>query len=300
MVFMGQFRIEEGALPVEGIFINGDSWVHARITSKEIIEQEEEEDADPHKGAFYDEDVGGYIRLFPEDECIQITYTVLKDLPTKEDVEVCMEHIENQGKEVWERSEEIRREREKAELQVWVAEQNRLYVEQKAKEAAEKAADEAIVPDVILEDIHQEINSSDSKVSRHCGCDEDPYTDDETPMETTIPEVVQEEICQDEDHEKYEEYEYNHSDGDESWHCGCEYDPYPDDPYCGRPPPDFEYELDLRKATGEARHAKKAAYKGNKHHSKPLVFKKECEDHAHHKQRVLRNSIAAQKKNVDL
>lgn len=141
MVFMGQFRLEEDALPVEGIFINGDSWVHARISSKEIIEQEEEEDADKdnHKGAFYDEDVGGYIRLFPEDECIQIKYTVLKDLPTKEDVEACMEHIEQQGREVWERSEEIRREREKTELQVWMVEQNRLYVEQKAKEAAEKA-----------------------------------------------------------------------------------------------------------------------------------------------------------------
>ena len=138
MVFMGQFRIEEGALPVEGIFINKDSWVHARIDSKEIIEQEEEEheDKDNHKGAFYDEDVGGYIRLFPEDECIQIKYTVLKDLPTKEDVEACMEHIEKQGKEVWERSEEIRRKREEAELQVWMAEQNRSYHERKAKEAA--------------------------------------------------------------------------------------------------------------------------------------------------------------------
>ena len=47
-----------------------------------------------------------------------------------------MEHIEKAGREAWERSEEIRREREKAELQVWVAEQNRLYVERKAKEAA--------------------------------------------------------------------------------------------------------------------------------------------------------------------
>lgn len=138
MVFMGQFRIEEGALPVEGIFINKDSWVHARIDSKEIIEQEEEEDADKdnHKGAFYDEDVGGYIRLFPEDECIQIKYTVLKDLPTKKDVEACMEHIEKAGREAWERSEEIRLEREEAECQVWLAERNRLYAEQKAKEAA--------------------------------------------------------------------------------------------------------------------------------------------------------------------
>lgn len=139
MVFMGQFRIESDALPVEGIFVNGDSWVHARILSKEIIEQEEEDvDRDSHKGAFYDEDVGGYIRLFPEDECIQITYEVLKDLPTKEDVEACMEHIEKRGREVWERSEEIRRAREEAELKVWVAEQNRLYQERKAKEAAEK------------------------------------------------------------------------------------------------------------------------------------------------------------------
>ena len=71
-----------------------------------------------------------------EDECIQIKYTVLKDLPTKEDVEACMEHIEKQGKEVWERSEEIRRKREEAELQVWMAEQNRSYHERKAKEAA--------------------------------------------------------------------------------------------------------------------------------------------------------------------
>ena len=138
MVFMGQFRIEEGALPVEGIFINKDSWVYARIDSKEIIEQEpdENEDKDNHKGAFYDEDVGGYIRLFPEDECIQIKYTVLKDLPTKEDVEACMEHIEKAGREVWERSEEIRKVREDAEHKEWVAEQNRLYAEQKAKEAA--------------------------------------------------------------------------------------------------------------------------------------------------------------------
>ena len=138
MVFMGQFRIEASALPVEGIFINKDKWVHARIDSKEILEQEAEEDADPQKGAFYDEDVGGYIRLFPEDECIQIKYTVLKDLPTKEDVEVCVEHIEKQGREVWERSEAIRQEREERELQAWVAENNRIYHERKAKESATK------------------------------------------------------------------------------------------------------------------------------------------------------------------
>lgn len=128
IVFMGQFRIEEGALPVEGIFIHKDSWVHARIDSKEILEQEKEEEEDSdrenHKGAFYDEDVGGYIRLFPEDECIQIHYTVIKDLPTKEDVEECMESIETAGREVWERSEEIRRAREESEHDVWLAERN--------------------------------------------------------------------------------------------------------------------------------------------------------------------------------
>lgn len=247
MVFMGQFRIEEGALPVEGIFINGDSWVHARITSKEIIEQEPDENEDPHKGAFYDEDAGGYIRLFPEDECIQITYTVLKDLPTKEDVETCMEHIEKQGREVWERSEEIRKAREEIKYKEWVAERNREYMEQQAKEAAEKAALEV---------------------------------------------AQQQEQQQDEE-------EYYHSDDGKSWHCGCEYDPYPDDPYCGRDPPDFEFEADIRKASGEARHAKKAVYKGNKYHKKPSVFKKECEEHAHHKQRIMRNMIEAQKKSGD-
>ena len=233
MVFMGQFRIEEDALPVEGIFINGDKWVHARITSKETIEQEEEEDADPHKGAFYDEDAGGYIRLFPEDECIQITYTVLKDLPTKEDVEECMKHIEKQGREVWERSEEIRRVREEAEMKTWLAENKDVYR-----------------------------NVKDMRVAE--------------------PEVAQ---------QQEEEEEYYHSDGDESWHCGCEYDPYPND--IGF---DYDAEPDLRKASGEARHAKKAVYKGNKYHNKPSVFKKECEEHAHHKQRILRNTIEAQKK----
>ncbi len=138
IVFMGQFRIEAAALPVEGIFINKDKWVHARIDSKEILEQEVEEDADPHKGAFYDEDMGGYIRLFPEDECIQIKYTVLKDLPTKKDVEACMEHIESQGREVWERSEAIRQEREEEKLQAWVAENNRIYRERKTKESSTK------------------------------------------------------------------------------------------------------------------------------------------------------------------
>ncbi len=239
IVFLGQFRIEEGALPVEGIFINHDRWVHARITSKEILEQEKDEDEDPHKGAFYDEEEGGYIRLFPEDECIQITYTVIKDLPTKKDVEACMEYLEAQGNQVWERSEEIRRVRKEKKLHTWVA-------EQKMKETA---------------------------------------------VEEAVPNPIQ--------HSESEE-EYYHSDGDESWHCGCEYDPYPDDPYCGRPPPDFEFEVDLRKASGEARHAKKAVYKGNKYHKKHTIIKKECEEHAHHKQRILRNTIASQTKGGDI
>jgi hypothetical protein len=131
IVFLGQFRIEEGALPVEGIFVNNESWVHARIDTKEILEQEKDEDEDPHKGAFYDEEEGGYIRLFPEDECIQITYTVLKDLPTKKDVDEVMEHLEAQGREVWERSEAIRNACEETEYTVWLA-------KRKAKEAEEK------------------------------------------------------------------------------------------------------------------------------------------------------------------
>jgi hypothetical protein len=255
IVFMGRFRLEEEALPVEGILVHKDTWVHARITTKEILEDSDEEDEDPHKGAFYDEEMGGYIRLFPPDECIQITYTTLKELHTKEEVDSCMEHVETLGKQVWQRSQELRQAREERELQEHVAEQNRLYAERKAKEAA--AAEEG-----------EFIPVSNKKKSE---AERDSSTDSETD----------------------DGYDTEHS-----FHCGCEYDPYPDDPFCGTTPPDFDYhaEPDLRKAEGEARHVKKAVYKGNKYHKKPVVFKQECQEHAHHKQRILRNTIHAQTK----
>jgi hypothetical protein len=253
IVFTGRFRIEEEALPVEGILVHKDSWVHARITAKEILEDSDEEDEDPHKGAFYDEEMGGYIRLFPNDECIQITYEVIKDLPTRDILEECMNHTEALGKEVYMKSEEIRRAREERTLREYVAEQNRLYAEQKAKEAV-AAEDGEFIP---------VSNKKKSEAER------DSSTDSETD---------------------------NGYDSEHSFHCGCEYDPYPDDPYCGRPPPDFPFEVDLRKAEGEARHQKKAVYKGNKYHKKPVVFKQECQEHTHHKQRILRNTIHAQTK----
>lgn len=145
IVFMGQFRIEEGALPVEGILIHKDSWVHARIDSKEILEQEQEPEKEEDMGG-YDEDVGGYIRFFPEDECIQIHYTVIKDLPTKEDAEACMKHIEAQGKDVWERSEEIRREREERELQEWIVNHKDLYRNLVTSDATPEVVPEVVEP----------------------------------------------------------------------------------------------------------------------------------------------------------
>lgn len=312
IVFMGRFSLEECMLPVEGILITTNSWFHVTITAKEILEDSDEEEKDPNEGAFYDEEVGGYIRLFPPDECIQIKYTTLKELKTKEEVAECEERVETLGKQVWKRSEEIRQAREERELDEYIAERNRLYAEQKEKEAAEKATTEAIIPDVILETIGIQESHSDSKESRYCGCENDPYPEDaqcdrdisesnceeKSNQENVSGEDDVKEVALEENHQ--EENEYYHSDGDESWHCGCEYDPYPDDPYCGRPPPDFEFELDLRKASGEARHAKKAVYKGNKYHKKPTIIKKECEEHAHHKQRILRNTIASQTKGGDM
>ncbi len=93
-------------------------------------------------------------------------------------------------------------------------------------------------------------------------------------------------------------YYYDASDSDESFHCGCCYDPYPDDPYGGHTPPGFdcEEESTLRKAEGQNHYIKKKVYNA----MKPSVFKQESAEHAKHKQRVLRNEIADEKKSADV
>ena len=42
-----------------------------------------------------------------------------------------------------------------------------------------------------------------------------------------------------------------------SWHCGCELDPYPDDPFQGRDPPDPDTEAHalFKKEEGAKKHA---------------------------------------------
>lgn len=46
------------------------------------------------------------------------------------------------------------------------------------------------------------------------------------------------------------------SDSERSWHCGCPYDPYPDDPFQGHDPPepDFEKEAEDKKVEGVKKH----------------------------------------------
>ncbi len=92
-------------------------------------------------------------------------------------------------------------------------------------------------------------------------------------------------------------YYYVDSDSEESFHCGCPLDPYPDDPYGGHTPPGFdcEEESNLRKAEGQNHYVKKKIYKP----SKARANKKECEQNVQHKQRVLRNEITDEKKNTD-
>lgn len=92
-------------------------------------------------------------------------------------------------------------------------------------------------------------------------------------------------------------YYYDDSDSEESFHCGCPLDPYPDDPYGGHTPPGFdcEEESNLRKTEGQNHYIKKKIYKP----SKARANKKECEQNVQHKQRVLRNEIADEKKNTD-
>lgn len=53
------------------------------------------------------------------------------------------------------------------------------------------------------------------------------------------------------------ESEHNYSDSDaKSWHCGCEYDPWPDDMFQGRgvPDPEFEETYEKKKQEGAQHH----------------------------------------------
>jgi len=48
-----------------------------------------------------------------------------------------------------------------------------------------------------------------------------------------------------------------------SWHCGCPYDPYPDDPFQGHGPPDPDFEGDAlaKKSEGAKKHECKKSVK---------------------------------------
>lgn len=74
IVFTGRFYLEPETLPIDALLYKKHELYKCTITHKEILEFEDDEDEDPHKGAFYDEDIGGYIRLSPPDKTIEIKY----------------------------------------------------------------------------------------------------------------------------------------------------------------------------------------------------------------------------------
>jgi hypothetical protein len=85
MVFSGTFILEPEILPIEALLEKNGKLYCCLIIHKEVLDIEDTP-RDPFEGAFYDEDVGGYIRLSPPDETIEIKYKILRELgKTSED-----------------------------------------------------------------------------------------------------------------------------------------------------------------------------------------------------------------------
>jgi hypothetical protein len=90
--------------------------------------------------------------------------------------------------------------------------------------------------------------------------------------------------------EELEQNSVSDSDDTRSWHCGCPYDPYPDDMFqgCDPPDPNYESDADIKKGDGFKKHhckqttktskKNKAIKKSKKQKEKPKVYKDELEN----------------------
>jgi hypothetical protein len=106
VMFNGYFRLESKTLPVRRIMESGGKYYWIEILTKEEIEDTSE--------FWYDDDVGGNICLTPTAK-IRITYTILKELVTKDDLfAACDEREKNKDPES-ERNQRFRQEKEEAE-----------------------------------------------------------------------------------------------------------------------------------------------------------------------------------------
>lgn len=109
IVFNGYFRLESKTLPVRRIMESGGKYYWIEILTREEIEDT--------SSSWYDEDVGGNICLTPTAK-IRITYTILKELMTNDELRAVWDEREAKKGEENERNQKFRREREEAE---WAA-----------------------------------------------------------------------------------------------------------------------------------------------------------------------------------